>query len=122
MVIHHDKRLQLGSLIFSKNKLDNFKTLYWCVYKSKRSTRSVPENKVVTVANEINMAIAINSDMKNIVKQNIPLSKLIMRRLFFKFSGNPNSDLLKQLMINLKAIKHTYQLFEISNMAIIRSK
>lgn len=117
-----DLSSQLGFIILLCDKHNNCNVINFSSHKSRRIVRSVLGGKVYAFADSFDASYTIKRDLEAMLNRPVRLKMFTDSKSLFDIITNCSGTTEKRLLIDIKAVREAYEIFDVSDLGFIRSE
>lgn len=117
---NYDETSQLGYIVLLSDKSCNANILHFASYKSKRVPRSVSGAETYAFADAFDFAYCAKKDLELILRRKVPLMMFTDSNSLFDVITKCSQTRERRLMIDLQAVRSSYDNHEISDIGFLR--
>lgn len=113
---------QLGHIVLLCDASGRCNVIHYSSHKSRRVVRSVLGGEVYAFADEMDVGLTLKHDLEGIVGRPTGLRMFTDSKTFFDVITKNTTTTEKRLMIEIKAVRESYERMELSDVPWIRSE
>lgn len=117
-----DVSSQIGFIVLFCDKNDNFHVLDYASRKAKRVARSITGGDVHAISEAFDAAFMLRHDLEDFHGSKIPLHMFNDSHQLFDVMTKVSSTSERRLMIDVAALRESYNSFEIDQLVLLRGK
>ena len=117
-----DLSTQLGCIALLCDATGKCNVIHFSSHKSRRIVRSVLGGEVYAFADGMDIGLTLKHDLENILGRPIGLQMCTDSKTLFDVVTKNTTTTEKRLMIDIKAVRESYERMELSDVAWIRSE